>query len=176
MKFFLLRVVLMAVVWAALVGSFDLLTLLAGAVVGALVLWFLRPLYESDDPAVRSMTVRGSLRQLFWVVELLGFFLYELTLSSLQVAREVLRPQMRLRPGVIALELDAHTDLEITALANLISLTPGTLSLEVSSDNTVLYIHAMFVDSEEATETRAYIKHTLERRVMRALGESKGPG
>lgn len=49
-----------------------------------------------------------------------------------------------MKPGVIALPLSARTEMEITLVANLISLTPGTLSLDVSDDRKVLYIHAMF--------------------------------
>jgi multicomponent Na+:H+ antiporter subunit E len=53
-------------------------------------------------------------------------------------------------PGVIAMPLDAQTDGEITIVANLISLTPGTLSLDVSSDKKVLYIHVMYLDDRDA--------------------------
>lgn len=54
-----------------------------------------------------------------------------------------------MKPGVIAMPLSARTEIEITMVANLISLTPGTLSLDVSDDRKVLYIHAMFLDNEE---------------------------
>jgi multicomponent Na+:H+ antiporter subunit E len=97
-------------------------------------------------------------------------FLKELIKSALVVAREVLRPTLRIRPGVIAYPLDVQTGREITTLANLISLTPGTLSIDVSDDRRVLYIHAFLVQSEEATEVRDQIKETLEKHVARALG------
>src|SRR5699024_7238650 len=61
----------------------------------------------------------------------------------------ILTPPWHMKPGVIALPLEARTELEITLVANLISLTPGTLSLDVSDDRKVLYIHAMFLDDEE---------------------------
>ena len=72
-----------------------------------------------------------------------------------------------MRPGVVAIPLDAETDAEITLLANLITLTPGTLSLDVSDDRRVLYIHAMYVDDVE--ELRRSIKDGFEKRVMELL-------
>ena len=68
---------------------------------------------------------------------------------------------------MVAIPLDAETDAEITLLANLITLTPGTLSLDVSDDRRVLYIHAMYVDDVE--ELRRSIKDGFEKRVMELL-------
>jgi multicomponent Na+:H+ antiporter subunit E len=170
MRFYLPRVVLFALVWAALKGAFTGLNLLAGAVFGLAVLLLVRPLYEdagSEEATTGNAT--GPFKRLFWMGELLLCFIYELVKSSIEVAQTVLRPDMKLNPGIVSLPLDCTTGLEITTLANLISLTPGTLSLEVSPDEEKLYVHAMFVGSEEAS-TREYIKHTLERRVIRALG------
>jgi len=69
-----------------------------------------------------------------------------------------------MHPRVIALPLQARTDFEISALAILISLTPGTLSLDVSADKRVLYIHAMFAEDEEAV--RKDIQDNLEARLL----------
>ncbi|MGD9115245.1 MAG: Na+/H+ antiporter subunit E, partial [Desulfobacterales bacterium] len=63
--------------------------------------------------------------------------------------------------------LDARTDVEIMLVANLISLTPGTLSLDLSDDGRVLYIHVMFLDDIE--KTRQQIKQGLERRVLEVM-------
>ena len=73
----------------------------------------------------------------------------------------------RSRPGIIAVPIEARTDLEITTLANLVSLTPGTLSLDVSGDRRTLYVHAMFVDDPESIHRD--IKNGMERRVLEAL-------
>lgn len=61
-----------------------------------------------------------------------GYFLWQLLLSNLRVAYDVITPRLYMRPGILAVPLDAEIDLEITLLANLITLTPGTLSLDVS--------------------------------------------
>jgi multicomponent Na+:H+ antiporter subunit E len=67
----------------------------------------------------------------------------------------------------VAIPLDARTDTEITLLANLITLTPGSVSLDVSSDRRFLYLHAMYIDDLE--EFRRSIKDTLEHRVLEVL-------
>jgi multicomponent Na+:H+ antiporter subunit E len=101
------------------------------------------------------------------LLRLLWLFLYELIVSSVQVAWDVVTPRHLARPGIIALPLDARTDVEITVLANLICLTPGSLSLEVSADRRVLYVHTMFIDDAEAS--RRSLKQVFERRVLEAL-------
>jgi multicomponent Na+:H+ antiporter subunit E len=87
--------------------------------------------------------------------------------ASLRVAWDVVTPPIYSRPGIIAVPLDAETDFEITVLGHLISLTPGTLSLDVSPDRRTLYVHAMFVDDPD--ELRRQIKAGMERRVLEAL-------
>jgi multicomponent Na+:H+ antiporter subunit E len=75
--------------------------------------------------------------------ELLAAFTWEVILANLRVARDVVRPLRELRPAVVAVSLNLDSAAQITMLANLITLTPGTLSLDVSPDRKVLYIHAM---------------------------------
>jgi len=85
-------------------------------------------------------------------------------LSSLRVAQAVLSPRLPIQPGIIAYPLEAKSDLEITLLANLISLTPGTLSLDVSSDRKVLYVHGMFVDDPQKVIEST--RRSLEKAVL----------
>jgi len=96
---------------------------------------------------------------------LLAYFVWELVLANLKVARDVLMPVKRLRPGIVAVPLDLKTDWQITLLSILITLTPGTLSLDVSTDRRVLFIHAMHVTDPEAL--RREIKSGFERRIRR---------
>jgi multicomponent Na+:H+ antiporter subunit E len=95
------------------------------------------------------------------------YFLWELVVSNVRVAIEVLSPRYRMRPGVVGVRLDARTDLEITLLANLITLTPGTMSVDISEDRRVLYVHALYVDDRDAFERS--IKDGFERRVLEVL-------
>jgi multicomponent Na+:H+ antiporter subunit E len=81
---------------------------------------------------------------------LLGLFLRELVLSALRVAWLVVQPKPRLHPGIIAYPLTVTNDAQITLLANMITLTPGTLSIDVSDDRRTLYILAIDVTAREA--------------------------
>jgi multicomponent Na+:H+ antiporter subunit E len=72
-----------------------------------------------------------------------------------------------MNPGIIAFPLDAKSDLEITLFANLLTLTPGTLSLDVSSDKKILYVHALYV--KDADSFRSELKNGLEKRLLEVL-------
>jgi multicomponent Na+:H+ antiporter subunit E len=110
------------------------------------------------------------MKRLIFVLHLLEFVLFyarEVLLSNLRVAYDAITPDHHARPGIVAIPLRAESDLEILLLANLISMTPGTLSLDVSTDRTTLYVHAMFLDDPEAT--RREIIEKMEGRVLRLL-------
>ncbi|HLA42991.1 MAG TPA: Na+/H+ antiporter subunit E, partial [Aggregatilineales bacterium] len=102
-------------------------------------------------------------KKVFQVIYFFVYFGWELLLANLRVAYEVMTPGYRIRPGIVAVPLSLKSDLEISILANLITLTPGTLSLDVSTDNRTLYVHCMFLDDVE--EFRESIKQGFEKRV-----------
>jgi multicomponent Na+:H+ antiporter subunit E len=83
--------------------------------------------------------------------------------------RAPLAPASYVCPGVIAIPLDARTDAEITLLANLITLTPGSVSLDLSEDRRVLYVHAMYIDGGDVEAYRRSVKEGLERRVLELM-------
>ena len=84
-----------------------------------------------------------------WLL-LIVLFVKELILSALRVAWLAVQPKLALRPAIIAYPLTVTTDAQITLLANLITLTPGTLSVDVSADRRTLFIHAIDMGSREA--------------------------
>ena len=100
-------------------------------------------------------------------LRLAGLFVKELLLSALQVAWLVVQPKPRLRPGIIAYPLTVTTDVQITLLANMITLTPGTLSVDVSRDRKTLYIHALDIESRDALIGQ--IAAGFETNVLRVL-------
>lgn len=155
MRALLLNMVL-AGVWAALVGQVDTASVAVGFLLGYGVLWTLRPIIGGEYH-----------RKLPMFVSFVLFFMEELVISTLRVAWEVVSPLSRRRPGMVAVPLDAETGVEIALLANLITLTPGTLSLDVATDRSYLYVHAMFVDDPDAV--RRSIKEGFERRVLALL-------
>lgn len=90
------------------------------------------------------------LRRSIKIAALAWLFLVELVVSAVKVSLLALSPRLRLRPAIVAYPLTVTSDAEITLLANLITLTPGTLSVDVSEDRKTLFIHAIDVaDGEE---------------------------
>ena len=156
MKVFLWNL-LLALIWEAMTGRTDAANLLLGFALGYGVLWWLRPLLGTTQ----------YFRKLPESIRFTLFFLRELIHSNFRVAWDVISPKSRRKPGIVAIPLDARSDMEITFLANLITLTPGTLSLDVSDDRRVLYVHGMFV--EDPQRMREQIKNGFERRVLELL-------
>lgn len=149
--------ILLSVAWIGLTGEFTPVNFVIGFFLGYLVLWL----------SERGRDSRGYFRKVPRVIRFVLFFVWEVLKSNLRVTYEVLTPRQKMKPGIVAIPLDAKTDLEITVLANLITLTPGTLSLDVSDDRSVLYIHAMFID--DLDEFKKRLKQQLEKRLLEVL-------
>lgn len=146
--------VLLALVWAALIGPFTLANLLMGYVLGYLAL---------------LVTTRGGERGGYvWRVRatigFIVFLVYELVAANIRVARYTVSSLRGLRPAVLAIPLEPMSDIQITTLANLITLTPGTLAIDVAPDRGTLYVHFMHV--EDAEREIAAIKCGFERRIL----------
>ena len=154
----LLLTIVIALGWCAATASFSLGNLLFGALLATVALYFARG---------RIGGFRFG-RKLLHVLALLWLFIRELMLSAIRVAMLVLRPDLRtrLRPEMIEFPLTVESDLEITLLANLITLTPGTLSVDVSDDRKVLLVHAIDVPDRDALIED--IRTGFERAVARA--------
>lgn len=148
---------LLALAWAAVTGTFSLANIVFGFLLGALALYLIRE-------QVGSL---GYFRRGARIIGLTALFLYELVLSAWRVAVLVLSPRMDLKPGIFAYRLKVDRDFEITLLANLITLTPGTLSVDVSEDRKLLYIHA--IDCSDPEASRRDIAQGFERKIMEAF-------
>lgn len=150
--------VFLALAWVAITGDVSFGNLLIGFGLGLTVLFFTRRILGQPTYLLR----------LWRVLNLLVYFVRELIASNLRVAYDVLTPGYHLRPGVVAVPLDARTDIEITLLANMITLTPGSFSLDVSADRRVLYLHVMYL-GEDVEAFRRRIKDGFERRILEVL-------
>lgn len=150
--------IFLALIWVAITEQFTGPNLVIGFVLGYLILGF-------AQATVAAQT--SYFRKVWQLVSFLAYFLKEMLLANLRVAYDVITPTYYMRPAVVAIPLEAKTDVEITLLAMVITLTPGTLSLDVSTDRKVLYIHAMFAADPE--ELRREIKQGFERRLLELL-------
>ena len=153
MNIFALNLVL-ALVWAALWSDFSVYQMVSGYLVGFGALWLAQPLFGQDSPYFRRA---------YRVVRLVVYFVYELVVSSIQVAWDVLTPTDLSTPKILEMPLDVESDIEILLVTNLISLTPGTLSIDITPDRKTLFVHAMFADDPDAQI--AALKSGMERMV-----------
>lgn len=148
--------IILTFIWVMITGNFIFLNFVFGFILSFFIL---------------RLVASGENRKYFKIMpKVIGFifyFLYELVKANLQVAYEVITPNLYIKPGIIKYPLDAKTDIEITFLANLITLTPGTLSLDVSDDKKVLYVHAMYIKDRE--DFIASIKNGFEKRILEIL-------
>lgn len=153
----LLLNILVAALWVSATGRPTLANWLLGFLVGHAGLYVMAF-------AMPRMKLDGYLRRSRALVRLVGFFLWELLLSNLRVARDVLRPTPRHRPAVLAFPMKARTDVEITLLAILIILTPGTLALDVDEEGFVLYVHVL--DNPDSEAFRQELEAGFEARIL----------
>lgn len=150
----ILETVLLSLAWMALTGDWSFAAAVFSLALGFMLLRLARPLGGEGFRRVRLLRLPGFLL----------FFLKELVVANLKVAAAVIAPAGRLRPAIVAIPLTVDRDCEIALLANLISLTPGTLSLDVSPDRGTLYVHAMATESPDAL--RREIRDGFERRIL----------
>ena len=139
---FALIALLLALGWCFGTGNFGPANLVFGALIGSAALYFVR-----DRVRGKSFLPRA------WrIAALCALFLKELLLSAVRVGWLVIRPDMQkhLKPALVTFPLTIQTDAEITLLANMITLTPGTLSVDVSEDRKTLLVHAISVPDEAA--------------------------
>lgn len=100
-------------------------------------------------------------------MNLIIFFIKELLVANFRVAYDVVTPITYMRPCIVALPLDAKTDLEITVLACMVSLTPGTLSLILSEDRSILFVHAITFKKMDTEAIKRELKDGFERKLLK---------
>lgn len=98
----------------------------------------------------------------------------EIVLAAITVAKLVLGPIDRLRSGFVTVPMDAASDLEITALANSITLTPGTITVHVDPERRLLVVHAIDI-GQDPDDVRRSIKSVLEANILRWTRAGEAP-
>lgn len=144
---------LLTFIWVALTGGMFYSNFLFGFLLGFGILWLMNRTSEDQRYFTRVP------KTLYMFV----YFIYSLIKANLQVAYDVMTPKYFFKPGIVRYPMNAKTDLEINLLSTVISLTPGTLILDISEDKKTLYIHVMYL-KDKATfieETRNGIEKRL---------------
>ena len=148
----------LALVWCLMQNDMSLSQFVLGYGIGAAIMLFFARFYHDE---LHFLKVYQSAR-------LFAFFVKELLVANFAVVKRVLAPHPQVRSGIVALPLDLKGELPITLLANMITLTPGTLSVDVSPDLGVLFVHVL--DIADPEEEKRKIKQGFERYLQEILG------
>ncbi len=147
--------------WIILWGDLGAGTALAGLAAAIAVTVAFPP--KLGEPAEHRL-------RLHWVLVFLGYFTWKLLEANVVLAIEILTPRDYTRSGVIGVSVEGASDLVITLVANAITLTPGTLTLEVRRDPAVLYVHVLHLRDTESVRRDV---HRLQDLALRSIGSAE---
>lgn len=153
----LLLNILLALAWMFLNGDLEFLNFIEGFIISFIIIWI-------STHATKSADYISRIPKLFGFII---YFIYEIIIANLKVAYDIITPKHIMKPAIIAVPTDAKTDAEITILANLITLTPGTLSLDVSTDKKIIYVHSLYTTNTD--EFISEIKNGLEKKLLEVM-------
>lgn len=154
MAFQILLNMVLAFLWMFIKVSYDPISFFKGYIFGLLVILVLRRYFHS----------RFYLFRLWSFIKLIFIFIKELILSNVAIVKIVLKPTLDMRPAIFAMDTELTKDWQITLLSSLITLTPGTLVIDVSEDNKTLFIHAMNIG--EVEDEINSIKNSFEKAIL----------
>lgn len=152
-------VILVLLIWMALTWSLNWQDLLAGLLFSLLISLFVSEMYpEHLESALNP-------RRWIWVLIYIPYFLYCCIKANLDVAYRVLHPDTPIRPGFVKVRTTLQSDMAKTLLANSITLTPGTLTVDIDGQD--IYIHWISVEGESEAEHTRRIVTRFEKLLQR---------
>jgi multicomponent K+:H+ antiporter subunit E len=154
-----LHSLMLLIVWLMLNSSISLGHILLGTVVAIVIPMLCAPLRVPQPRIKRPLKV----------FTYLLVVLKDIVIANLEVAVLVLGPMHKIKPGFVAVPLDLAGTFPITVLASTVTMTPGTVSAEVSKDNKWLYVHVLSMPENEQ-EVIDLIKHRYESRLKEIFG------
>ncbi len=153
-------VVWLTLVWVLLWGTFSVASIVGGVLVAVLVTALFRLPPATDRLPVRPLPV----------LRLALFLLWDLAVSGAEVSWQVLRHGPGARGAIVAVPLVSSSDLVVTAMANALSLSPGTMALQIDHDHDVWYVYALGPRDDADVDRARRRVVDLQRRVLSALG------
>ncbi len=154
---FLLNI-LLTFVWVALTGQLDYSNFVFGYTMGFFILWMV------------NRSVKANTEYFYRVPKIFAFiilFFYDLLKANYQVTKDVITPNYNMKPGIVKYQMEAKTDFEITMLANMIALTPGTVVIDLSKDKRFMYIHVMYLANKEEFIRR--LSNRIEKKLLEII-------
>jgi len=152
--------VLAFVVWVLLTWRFDLQVILAGLITAAAASLLFTEILPKEHG------VYFSPRRIFWLLVYIPVFFFYVIRANFDVVYRALHPKMPIRPGIVKIKTNLKTDSGITALANSITLTPGTLTVDLTDDG-YLYVHWINVKSDDVEAATQLIAQKFEWFLMK---------
>lgn len=161
MKSRLILFIIGFIVWMLLSWPPDIQHVLAGILVSALVAFLTGDLFTSRPHHF------GKITRYLWFCYYVPLFLWECLKANIDVALRVLKPGLPINPGIVKVKTSLKSDTALTFLANSITLTPGTLCVEIKPEEGVLYIHWIDVKSENIEKATQLIVSGFEKILKR---------
>ncbi len=155
------------VVWSILCWIPDKQHLIAGAIVSLIVAAVMGSVFIT-----RPHMLFNPIRVFYFLFWYIPVFIWELVRANFDVAYRVIHPSMNIKPGIVRLKTDLKSDTGITFLANSITLTPGTLTVDVDKDKGVLYIHWIYVVGSDPETTFREIGSRFEPMLKKIFEEN----
>jgi len=151
----LIYFVLAFIIWMLLTWQLDAQVIIAGLIVSVIVALLFHEILPKEYRIFISPV------RVFWVLVYLPVFFYYVMKANLDVVYRALHPKMPIKPGIVKIKTILKTESGITALANSITLTPGTLTVDLTDDG-FLYIHWINVKSDDIEQATELIARRFE--------------
>jgi multicomponent Na+:H+ antiporter subunit E len=148
---------LIAFVWMLLNESWNIVIFGMGYAIGFFIIFLMRRFFPEQFYG----------RKIIFIIKLFSLFIIELLKSSVVVTMQVTRPKLNIQPGIFRSETILKTDLEITLLSTLLTLTPGSVVMEIDPEAGVMFIHAMDVTEFQNSITKT--KHKFEKAIIEVM-------
>jgi len=160
MRYFTLFI-LSFIFWMLLTFEFTVPNIIVGAVSSIICALFFGRIFVTNVYKLLQP------RRYFWFIIYLFIFIWECLKANIDVAYRVLHPAMPIRPGIVKVKTTLKSDMAKMLLANSITMTPGTISVDIIGDN--LYIHWIYVSSEDPEVYTPIITGAFEKYIKRII-------
>ncbi len=157
------------IVWSLFTWVPDGAHLLAGVVVASII-----ALTMGDLVIQRPSLLRHPQRYFYFLFHYVPVFLWEVLKANIDVAYRVIHPGLPIKPGIVKVKTSLRSDIAVTLLANSITLTPGTMSVDINKEGGVLYVHWIDVRSQDIDIATRMIVERFEKILRRIFEDEAG--
>jgi len=151
-------------IWSALNWPVDWQNIIVGIIVAGLVT------YITGDLFIRAPHLFKRPARYLWFLYYIPLFLWECIKANIDVAYRVVHPDIPINPGIVKIKTSLKSDTALTFLANTITLTPGTMSVDIDKDNGYLYIHWINIKDKDVDSATKLISEKFEN-ILRRIFE-----